>query len=98
MKAVSLTKLRHGTALALAGWYLIAPPVKPCPGECGADRQQIDLRAPLSRWQLIESFDSAEICKQYEVELKLTASTNIAWTRAHQSECIASDDPRLKEK
>jgi hypothetical protein len=91
-------KLRHAAALALVGWYLMAPPVTPCPDDCGADHQHVDTAAPLSKWKMIESFDTAEGCHrwQHQAELKLTADTYTAWTRAHRSECIATDDPRLK--
>jgi hypothetical protein len=90
-------KPRHATALALVGWYLMSPPL--APGRHG----QIEKSVLLSQWDILESFDSASECEtalsrfragqhtETEVGMRLREA-------AFQSRCIASDDPRLKEK
>jgi hypothetical protein len=45
-------KLRHAAALALVGWYLMAPPMSSWPGT-----PWIDPNAPLSKWQFIGRID-----------------------------------------
>ncbi len=51
-------KPRQAAALALAGWYLIAPPPRT------ADDVP-DPKAPLSYWQIIGRFDTIEDCHEY---------------------------------
>jgi hypothetical protein len=89
-------KLRHAAALALVGWYLMVgfspfpPKVTPQPLHPG------ETEGPpiLSQWQIRRSFDSADKCEQARTELlRLTPSVGAADVL-----CIASDDPRLKEK
>jgi hypothetical protein len=61
-------KLRHAAALALVGWYLMMPPTSP------PNSFTINEAAPLSKWYLIESFDSAESCKRALAEKGSAAS------------------------
>jgi len=50
---------RHAAALALVGWYLMVPPF------AGTGKGSYpDDRAPLSKWSMGGSFDSAEACQQ----------------------------------
>jgi hypothetical protein len=49
-------KLRHAAALALTGWYLMVPPYD-------LEKGLVDDAAPLSKWTIDGSFDSAEQCK-----------------------------------
>jgi hypothetical protein len=49
---------RHATALALVGWYLMAPPAFPGRADMPLSEnmradQQFDERAPLSRWSAL---------------------------------------------
>jgi hypothetical protein len=81
-------KPRHTAALALAGWYLMVPPMY--------GHHEIDGDAPLSEWQIVESFDTAEKCSAYEVKLKIRNSPRWRVKRVSLGACIASDDPRLK--
>jgi len=101
-------KLRHAAALALVGWYLMLPPVRstsplsPATKMAATRSDCYDANAPISRWQTIEAFDTAEQCK--------AASSKSAWShRQHgldcglasawlDAQCIATDDPRLKGK
>jgi hypothetical protein len=96
-------KPRHAAALALVGWYLMLPPRV-------VDRFYPD--APLSQWKRFgpEEYSSRAECEaererqkamfNFDPEKlppeKFTARTLARGARALQ--CIATDDPRLKEK
>ncbi len=96
-------KLGHIAALALTGWYLMMPPApetKPVP--------------PLSGWVHLHDFNTKAQCEQQREEDKHPSmiwsgrwgsSTGEDVTPTEQElsvsveeRCIASDDPRLKEK
>jgi hypothetical protein len=111
--------IRHAAALALVGWYLMVPP---------QTNGQIDYTAPLSRWTVAESYDSAAPCREMLTNLRNDATSQAdkatneitakqkqheristeqlldamksltAHEIAFQSACIATDDPRLREK
>ena len=93
-------KLRHAAALALVGWYLMMPPM--------ASDLRPDEAAPLATWGLVESFDSAQACKRAlhkysdEAIKKVQGGSESSTTNSARfvvaEECIASDDPRLKQK
>jgi hypothetical protein len=55
---------RHAAALALVGWYLIVPP------NFTGRPHSIDSAAPISRWTIVTSFNSADICKEALTELQ----------------------------
>jgi hypothetical protein len=67
---------------------------------------QLDLEAPLGRWDRQESFTSADDCKDGRERLLHlpaapgTAARELAEMRRAvlTSQCVAADDPRLKEK
>ena len=46
---------RHAAALALVGWYLMVPP---------RDGNSLNALAPFSKWEIADSFDSANECRQ----------------------------------
>jgi hypothetical protein len=88
---------------AFAAWVLLAPPM-----ETGWI-PQIDASAPVSRWYLVTSFNSAASCS-YAREARITSSLNsldcaqkilkrerrrrlLLW--AYLWECLPSDDARL---
>jgi len=84
-------KPRHAAALALMGWYLLIP----TPGHYDA---------PLSYWGHYDSYDTAKECSEAQLELVKRAE-NPNWKdprlpvgSVKASECIASDDPRLKQQ
>jgi len=91
-------KLRHAVALALVGWYLMCPPIRPgcSPSEmklrsllgkspCAA--RTPDYEAPIDQWQtVLAEFDSILKCQTGEQ------------TSQDGCECVATDDPRLKGK
>jgi hypothetical protein len=123
----------HAATLALMGWYLMSPPIRPGSG--------VDLRAPISQWDQDDDFDSAAACDEARakriglaktlaarIQEKLekldrdVGSASLSDEQAAKlnrgldqetprldkisnllksmraSKCIASDDPRLKEK
>jgi hypothetical protein len=92
------------SASAEGGWYLLKPPV----GTRRADGSYWpEYGAPLKDWEQERRFDSAEQCQAAQAELAKKAQPTMdsekALTLARalasaeiNSQCIASDDPRLK--
>ena len=94
-------KIHHAAALALVGWYLMMPPfVNRSNGLTVADP-----KAPLPQWSTFGSSDSAAECEQQRI-YNIDRSKGLPQTPANvavadqmlHAACIASDDPRLKEK
>jgi hypothetical protein len=90
-------KSRHAAALALVGWYLMFPP------SAHGLHGQIETSALLSQWDILESFDSANECETALSRFKAAEHTETEIgmqlrKAADRSLCIATDDPRLKEK
>jgi hypothetical protein len=96
--------LRHAAALALVGWYLLVPPLS-------SDLSRFDISAPFSKWTLLTSTDTADRCTEIKSKWSTTKFGDVwvnhhypaearktARLALHQSECIATDDPRLMEK
>jgi len=92
---------RHAAALALVGWYLMVPP--------HPTATTLDSDAPLPKWRVYEVFDTAVACntarasEEQDWKSKADADPNNAVTKFLvkswlASQCIAADDPRLKEK
>jgi hypothetical protein len=89
------TRIAVATLVISAGWYLLAPPVH---------GNSVNVDAAVSRWTVIESFDSAADCEAMASRLR----QNVGATEAHpedrakwrmfNNKCIATDDPRLKGK
>jgi hypothetical protein len=88
---------RHAAALSLVGWYLLAPPVR----EVHQDLDEWDASEPLSKWKLVDSFDTADQCRNElyrRTNLKDKQNRKPTVSEKHFLEsfmCIASDDPRL---
>ena len=82
---------RRAAALVFVGWYLMAPP------HFRNDKSPfaLDRSAPLSRWALINSFDTAAACKA-EVRRLMDSPIETVAAIGDDAQCIASDDPRLK--
>jgi len=86
------------------GWYLMTPPPERVSGHgWGADSF-----ASFSKWNLRASYDNAEQCSRARIFLtqKGVAMTetpdreskeNIIGQQYAEAQCIATDDPRLKE-
>jgi hypothetical protein len=91
-------KLRHAAALVLVGWYLMVPPTK--------DANQIDPSVRLPKWVVLRAFDTANACNEAQDQLRYRVSrlnlqipvASAVSEAAEFSQCISSDDPRLKEK
>ena len=86
--------LRHAVALALVGWYLMMPPIT-----------SSNLHAPLLKCETIGRYDSADVCSHWERYEHDLARNYLARNPDHpipmpiaNAQCVASDDPRLKEK
>jgi len=93
----------RSAATALFGWYLMVPPpvIHHSP--------PVDSGAPLSEWRLFSTHDTAAECEQGLVAFYKAAKTEllanpadehdrIQFYQLENSQCIDSDDPRLKEK
>jgi len=95
--------LRHASAVALMGWYLIVPPL------VIHNRLPVDLAAPLSEWKVFSMHDSAADCekgllafyKAAQAELianPASESDRIRYYQLQNSQCFASEDPLLQGK
>jgi hypothetical protein len=92
-------KLRHAAALALVGWYLMVPPI---------NNGTPEIDAPLSRWETQSSYNTAVECQSdlYIVVKQALADLQKPMVQDKKSlvlqfstaTCVASDDPRFKEK
>lgn len=95
MKAIT-----QAAALALMGWmgwYLMIPRSTLPP--------DIAYKRPLSTWQTLQAFDTAEQCEDYLnnffQDSREAAALNMlepAYRDFMFAKCVASDDPRLKAK
>ena len=96
-------KRRHAAALALVGWYLMVPPFRTC-SECSHYFQPNPLNAPFDKWAIVDTFDTVAECKKDLLEYlqKAREWKDKDWPSVHYvatyGRCIATDDPRLKEK
>jgi len=86
-------KPRHAAALALIGWYLMTPPMDMRPP---LDVTRVDRDAPLPRWGIVESFDSASACEKKRSRLQ--GQSGQAYHLFLGAICVSMDDPRLKGK
>ena len=87
-------KLRHAAALALVGWYLLAPPLY---------KGEVDEKAPLKEWTVLQSFGTVTECSQWLSVLLHKANLDpairtVVKHRLLATSCMSSDDPRLKGK
>ena len=91
-------KQRHAAALVLVGWYLMVPPT--------GDANRVDPSVPLPKWAVLRAFDTADACNEAQDQLRYRTSrlnlqipvASAASEAAEFSQCIASDDPRLRGK
>jgi hypothetical protein len=91
--------LSHAAALALVGWYLMVPPFS---------AKNVFYDRPLSDWQPVEDYRTKTECEEgkRDVVQQMTALFAEVWKMPptpkmkslQAGKCIASDDPRLKEK
>ena len=63
------------------------------------DRQAVDNRAPISRWDTIGTYANAAACRTELDKLTVLIRDNITrsvlQTRVMSGKCLAADDPRL---
>jgi hypothetical protein len=103
--------LRHAAALALVGWYLIAPPVR----QPKSEPPYLDDHAEYRAWRILHSFKTRSECESGKERVVRDAengdltdlSGGVAgvldenpkpWlVQQIEAQCIATDDPRLKE-
>ena len=87
-------KLHHFAVLVSIGWYLMIPP------PMSSDRAMVDLNAPLSKWRVFSPYATARECAQGQVKYAELTKTGdkLQHRQFIAAQCIASDDPRLKEK
>jgi hypothetical protein len=98
-------KPRHAAALVLVGWYLMMPPPYGPKTNPGA--------APLGQWTVFGRYDSARECSDERTKMIRVQSMALLSDLVEgvsdanlpslsldfkHAQCIASDDPRLKEK
>jgi hypothetical protein len=107
-------KLHHTAALALVGWYLMCPPSKgpnPRGGEVFSraplwDWEQVAVFDTAKECSDARSRDVTEMSQSVAIiKEQVPAPTaqrlrevNNMWIQIDLEQCIASDDPRLKEK
>ncbi len=95
-------KPRHAVALALVGIYLMVPPYseRPIPPKN---------LPPLSKWSIYQRYNTLDKCRQVLSDItagRLQDSPpdyvqrfrNQFKSTFARGECVATDDPRLKEK
>jgi hypothetical protein len=86
-------KLNPAAALVLVGWFLIVPPLDL--------RHQADTHAPMSKWRVSETYDSAKQCRDMLMGLsehKPIEPTDFGLTTREVGQlgrCIETIDPRL---
>jgi hypothetical protein len=82
----------YAAALALVGWCLIMPPISD-------DHQVVKKNAPISHWETIETYATADACRNELAKLTALIAGNINYTviqrRVLAGKCVADDDPRL---
>jgi hypothetical protein len=80
---------RAAAAFILVSWYLITPPAP------RNDYEQLAPKAPLSDWIELDTFSTLRECKNH---IRLAATDgNADFADFGLFQCIASNDPRLKE-
>ena len=89
---------RHAATLALVGWYLIVPPLT------SREPRAVDIKAPFSTWEAQSLFETQQGCLEAKSDIvdrvarKALATASANTCQDCYAQCIATDDPRLKEK
>lgn len=92
---------RHAAAVSLLGWYLITPPAK-----LSITANVGDSAAPLSKWQIVQGFGTANDCEKRKLQLEQGLANarlpnpqiEALKRKISEAQCVAADDPRLKKK
>ena len=85
--------IRHAAALTLVGWYLMVPPHLHWNGQ----HVTFSSDAPLREWKVAQPFDEAWKCDQTLMQNVVECETCPLESLWLSAQCIATDDPRLKE-
>jgi len=100
---------RHAAALALVGWCLMWPPMR-TPKD---DNPYLDEHAEYGSWKILHTFATQDECEavrnratKYARRGELIVfpdnfpvrDTALSLAQEADIECVATDDPRLKEK
>jgi hypothetical protein len=79
-------------AAAIVGWSLIVPPL-------GQNNQVVEKNAPLARWEIIGTYDTAAACGKELDKLTALLAGNVSYTpiqaRVLAGKCVTADDPRI---
>ncbi len=102
---------RHATALLLLGWFLLSPLPRADPKSGSPSPTLVDAERPLHEWTRTKSFQTAGECQAYlknwvieqhleteKLPKPAPAQALLELNTRSQSQCIASDDPRLRER
>jgi hypothetical protein len=96
---------RHAAALALVGWYLIAPPIRNIeqpPLYDESDYDYLNEHAAYPDWKVISVLNTETECEHVRDFAKERVAENVFLNtdpelqQYDEAECMASDDPRLK--
>jgi hypothetical protein len=108
---VDWVTFRNAAVLALAGCYLMLPPLQFVgPGNDPYGAAIVDDAAPLSRWLPMMTFKTLQECDNFSTRLARNMRKSVKTERDKRDvetliriwlgkyQCVATDDPRLKEK
>jgi hypothetical protein len=88
-RAILMTIRNVAATFVLVSWYLITPPSP------RNDYEQLAPKAPLSDWIALDTFSTLKQCEN-NIKLAVTDG-NADFADFGLFQCIASNDPRLKE-
>jgi hypothetical protein len=102
-------KPRHAAALALVGWYLMVPPIPQDPLLLADPTPPLAVWFLKQSFDTAKECERARRAEDHEAELEMhdIAKAHAIETQIERvqilmqsifSQCIATDDPRLKEK
>jgi len=104
-------KLRYAGALSLVGWYLMLPPLRFVgPANDPYSLAIVDGAASLSRWLPVMTFKTLQECDNFSTRLARDMRKSVKTDRDKKDletligiwlgkyQCVATDNPRLKEK
>jgi len=90
--------LRHAATVLLAVWYLMVPPIE----LSRSGERAFDFYAPLSHWYRWDFYQTARECRDVDHDLFVRSESILRIdpmddaTNAYlESQCVASDDPRM---
>jgi hypothetical protein len=92
-------KLRHVTALALVGWYLMTPPFSWNPKSGYAVRGSVNVKASLSEWvsanKIFDSLPECQKARDDQISFCRGQALPVRSDIDRNDLCVRTDDPRL---